>query len=233
MEIPTDSKKIHFDQSLQGSPYIDLDINGEFIKDILIDLGSNGDFELSNKIFHKLQQKELLTSTIFAYGSESSGLYGRGSYDTTRFAMASNITLGEQTLNRQILKFRGNDPKIGTNFFKNYRVILNWDAKEITMIKINEYDNTKLKTFGFKPVVEGDKIFIGYIHNKSSAAAAGLELGDQITEVNGKDYSTVCWNCWCEIRENGFIGDSNLISITVLREGQKLTFDLVKTSFYE
>ena len=233
LEIPSDSKNVHFDQSLQGSPYINLNINGKLIKDILIDLGSNGDFKLSNKLLRKLQRQESFPRTTFAYGSESSGLYGRGSNDTTRFAKVSNISLGDIDLNNQIIEFREVNSKIGTNFFKNYKVILNWDAKEIIMTKINEYDNTKLKTFGFKPVVEGDKIFIGYIHNKSSAAAAGLELGDQITEVNGKDYSTVCWNCWCEIRENGFIGDSNLISITVLREGQKLTFDLVKTSFYE
>ena len=233
LEIPSDSKKIHFDQSLQGSPYIDLNINGKLIKDILIDLGSNGDFELSNKLLRKLQRQESFPRTTFAYGSKSSGLYGRGSNDTTRFAMVSNITLGEQTLNRQILKFSGNDPKIGTNFFKNYRVILNWDSEELTMIKINEYDNTKQKIIGFKPIIEGDKIFIGYIHNKSSADNAGLKLGDKIIEVNGKDYSTVCWDCWCEIRENGFESELDSISITVLRGEQKLAFDLKRTLVWE
>lgn len=233
LEIPSDSKKIHFDQSLQGSPYIDLKINGKLIKDILIDLGSNGDFEFSNKILRKLQRQESFPRTTFAYGSKSSGLYGRGSNDTIRFAMVSNITLGEQTLNRQILKFSENDPKIGTNFFKNYRVILNWDSEELIMIKINEYDNTKKKIIGFKPIIEGDKIFIGYIHNKSSADNAGLKLGDQIIEVNGKDYTTVCWDCWCEIRENGFESELDSISITVLRGEQKLVFDLKRTLVWE
>ena len=195
LEIPSDSKKIRFYQKYANVPVVDIEIDGEPINEIKVDLGSNRDFQLSSKYYKMLLRKKAILSTTFAYGSESSGLYGRGSNDTTNYAIVSNIKLGEVVLNNQIVNFREDNARIGTNFFKNFRVILNWYNEEITMIKTNEYDNTKLNNFGFTPIVKGDKIFIGYIYNKSPADNAGLKLGDQILVVNGKDYNKVCWDC--------------------------------------
>lgn len=235
LEIPPDSKKIPFSQNLQGTPIIDINLNGQIEKSVIVDLGSNGDINVSGRKFNKLLKSNALTSTTFGYGISSSGLYGAGKTDTINYAIVPNISFGDITLKNQIVSFKKkkSSKTVGTNFFKNYRMIFSWFDKEIIMIKTNEYDNTKLNNYGFVPTFKGNKIFIGLLYNLSSAENAGLKLGDQILEIKGKDYNNVLPDHWCEIMDAGLTPDNNPISITVLREGEKLIFELVKTTLLE
>ena len=67
-----------------------------------------------------------------------------------------------------------------------------------------------------------DSTVIGDVIEKYPAALAGVHEGDQVLKIND-----VTITAWPQIREQVLaIGDSGSIQMTVLRDGQEMTFDL-------
>lgn len=231
LDIPANSEKTAFIETVTGTPVISITLSGQTEKNVSVDLGSNGGFRLSGKTYDKLVKNKSITSYTFSYGAAGSGLYGAGEPDTTKYAIVPEISIADITLKNQVVSFTKKRPKLlGTKFFKNYRLILNWFDKELIMIKKQEYNNTKLVKYGFSKVLRKNKMYVGILYNNSCATDNGLMLDDQIIEINGQDYTTVLQEQWCEIMKDQ---NDTIISITVLREGGKLTFDLKKTTLLE
>ena len=64
---------------------------------------------------------------------------------------------------------------------------------------------------------------------ENSNAAKYLKIGDQIIAVNEKKYLDVPQNEWCNILEKGlFHENKNKISISIIRNGEKMVFQLEK-----
>jgi len=231
LDVPDVTKKIPFSQKISGTPQIEIDLSGQKENYVTVDLGSNGDFDMSLSSYKKLLKNNTLTSTTFGYGSKSSGLYGLSKPDTIKYAIVPEMSFGDIELNNKIVSFHEDKSLLaGTNFFKNYRLIFDWFNEELIMIETKEYENTKFNNFGFSPNYHDNEIFIGFLFNQSSAKKAGLKLGDQIIEINGKDYSKVTLDGWCEITEEKFsLEDIDSISIKVSRDGEILTFTLTRS----
>ena len=231
LDVPDGGKTIPFNQKVSGTPQIEIDLNGQKEKYITVDLGSNGDFDMSLSTYKKLLKNDTLTSTTFGYGRKSSGLYGLSKPDTTKYAIVPDMSFGDIILNNKIVSFQKDKSSLaGTNFFKNYRLIFDWFNEELIMIETKEYKNTRYDNFGFSPNFSDNKLIIGFLFNQSSADKAGLKLGDQIIGINEKDYREITLDGWCEILNQKLIAeDVSSISITVLRDGENLTFDLTKS----
>jgi uncharacterized protein YxeA len=235
LNIPANSKKIPFFQGIyHSSPKIEININGQIEKMVVVDLGSDYDIVLSKEIFDLSIQNNSLSSTNFGYGFSTSGLFGEGKLDTNSLAIVPNISFGDITLENQIVTFRKTGMEvIGLGFFKNYKIIFNWIDDEIILTKISDYNNKKLKHYGFTAAFRDNKIFIKFLYNQSSAEKEGLKIGDQILEIDGQNYENVSDDQWCEIYKEGITPGDNPITLIVLRNEKKLKFNLEKTTILE
>lgn len=230
LDITNDNEKIPFTTSLTGSPFIQVGIGGELIKKVQIDLGMTSDFKFSNSTFQTLLKKKQIISTISGNGTLSGSVFGYAEPERDDFALVKSLQFGEISLKNQVVTFIDDEKttKIGTMFLKNYRVILNWFKKEMTLIKKRDYRNSTFETFGFKSAYrENGKIVISYIYSTSNAYKAGLRYGDEIIELDGNNYRNISLDEWCELKDG--LNKNDSVSISILRNGEKLTFNLDKT----
>lgn len=231
LNIPESSKKIPFFTHITGTPIIDIALNDVKEKNVIVDLGSNGDISLSKKTFNKLVDTDPSISRTVSFGPSSSGLYGVGATDSIQHALISNISFGDVALKNVVVEFTNESSStIGTNYFKNYNLIINWFEKEIILTKKKEYDNSSLSSYGFSIGNKDDRLIVGGILTNSSAAIKGLKINDIILKIDSENYGVLTTDHWCHIVENGlFNEEKSTITVIVLRQNKKLTFSLEKT----
>ena len=231
LKISESSEKIPFFTYITGTPIIDITLNDVKEKNVIVDLGSNGDISLSKKTFDKLVDTDPNISRTVSFGSSSSGLYGVGAKDSVHHALISNISFGDVALKNTVVEFTNESAStIGTNYFKNYDLIINWFDKEIIVTKKKEYDNSSLTSYGFSFNNKNDRLIVGGIYTNSSADHAGLKINDIILKIDTKKYGVLTADHWCNIIENGlFNEEKSTITVIVLRQNEELTFHLEKT----
>ena len=231
LKISESSEKIPFFTYITGTPIIDITLNDVKEKNVIVDLGSNGDISLSKKTFDKLVDTDPNISRTVSFGSSSSGLYGVGATDSIQHALISNISFGDVALKNTVVEFTNESAStIGTNYFKNYDLIINWFDKEIIVTKKKEYDNSSLTSYGFSFNNKNDRLIVGGIYTNSSADHAGLKINDIILKIDTKKYGVLTADHWCNIIENGlFNEEKSTITVIVLRQNEELTFHLEKT----
>ena len=230
LTIPENSEKIPYTTSLTGSPFIQVNIGGELVKKVQIDLGMTDDYKFSNSTFLTLLQKKQIATTISGNGTLSGSVFGYAEPERDDFAIVKSLQIGEINLKNQIVTFIDDEKttKIGTKFLKNYRVVLNWFKKEMTLIKIKNYENSSFETFGFKSAYrKNGKVEISYVYSTSNADKVGLKYGDKIIELDSNNYENITLAEWCKHRKE--FNEKDSISISIFRKGKKLTFSLEKS----
>ncbi|MBN8703190.1 MAG: aspartyl protease family protein [Bacteroidetes bacterium] len=236
--IPSNANLVPFYTDITGTPFIDMSYNGLIDKNVTVDFGYNGNIETSTVVFNKLKQSKLISDNTCRFGCNSFGLSGRGNNDTIYDAVISKIKIGDITLTDYVVSFNQDKSKsniklIGTAFFKNYRIILNWNKNKLILIKNNDNTSTKAKghaiSCGFAPIFEKGILFIGMIDKNSDSEKQGLKIGDEILEVNGTNYRNFTQEKYCEIvNNNGFFSfeTDTIILITIKRDSQELKFKI-------
>lgn len=223
--IPELANKISFSPQLTGVPKIDLKINDVTQKNITFDLGSNGHISLSKNTYNSIVENNPSIPQTYSYGSSRSGLYGKEKVDSSYYLKVPSISFGDISLDSTIIKFSsGSSSTIGTKFFKNYDLIMNWFTEEITLIKKTEYTNSTLSSFGFSCSKEENKLIVSEVYEKLER----LQIGDQILSIDETNYKELTSEQWCEIVENGLLKDKEEISITILRNNKEFTSTLRK-----
>jgi len=231
LKLDEKSQKLPFSTKITGTPVVDLKLNDEIEKGIIVDLGSNGHISLSNTSFDKLIKNNPSVMQTASFGNSTAGLYGYGDLDTTFYAIVPKISFGDVVLENTLVDFSKNSARtIGTKFFKNYDVIINWSDAEISLIEHQKYDRKELSSFGFSVSNNNDTLIVGTIFNNSSAFQAGLKVNDVILDIDDKEYGKIEPEEWCEIVGKGIFDEQkNQTKITVLRNNQVLKFTLTKT----
>jgi len=231
LNISESSEKIPFLTQITGTPIIEITLNDVKEKNVVVDLGSNGDIWLSKKTFNKLVDTDPAISRAVSFSSSSSGLYGIGAKDSVHHALISNISFGDVALKNTVVKFSNEAlGTIGINYFKNYDLIINWFDKEIIVTKKKEYDNSSLISYGFSFNNKNNRLIVGGTYTNSSADHAGLKINDIILKIDTKKYGVLTADQWCNIIENGlFNEEKSTITVVVLRQNEELTFHLEKT----
>lgn len=218
LTLPATVKNIPFYSDVSGSPLCDVQVNGVLEKEVVIDLGSNGAIELTDKTFEKLKAKNPNLKSIAIQGRQSSGLYGTGEIKTHHHASIDRVTYGNIRLKNQIISFASGSATLGNQFFKNYDLILNFKNKEALLVEKSKFDFSKLEGFGFSSLYDQGKLIIGTLTVKSQAEQKGLKIGDHILSINEKDYSQINAKDWCELLEQRT--ETARINIT-LTDGEK------------
>lgn len=225
LNIPKSTNKIPFFTELTGTPIIDIQLNDITEKNVTVDLGSNGDISLSRKTFDALMKNNPSIPQTYSFGNSTSGLYGLGKADSTFYLKVPSISFGDISLDSTIVQFTSESAStIGTEFFKNYDLIINWFTKEIILINQTEYNNSTLSSFGFSFSNQENKLTVSEIYENME----DLKVGDQILSIDGTNYKELIPEQWCEIIENELLKDKKEISITILRNNKEFIFSLKK-----
>lgn len=123
-----------------GLPAIACKINDKKVWKFAVDLGYNGGIVIPFSEF----EKQTETGEISDFkNSNTKGVIGiYGEQNTTResyIGIIDEIEFGNATLeNIKVYSEQYLEKRFGSNFFKNYRVILNWDSKKIKLIENHE-----------------------------------------------------------------------------------------------
>jgi len=230
LQIDVNAQIIPFRSNSAGKQLVDIIINNITEKNITFDTGSNGGITCSKKTYTKLLKEDSQLNKNYGFGSNTSGIYGQEKLDSIFYIIPSTCKMGDLNINNQIIEFKEIGSRtIGTEFLKNYTVIIDWHCKEITLIEKNKVEINSDYSFGFKVSLESNKIYVKYIINNSSVAQQGLKLGDQIIEINSTDYREVSKDDYCTILSNGVFTNSDILSVKVLKDDKEIGFKFVKT----
>ena len=146
--------------------------------------------------------------------------------DSTYYAQVNKLFIGEIELDNQIIIFsKSTSSTIGTAFFKNYDLVMNWKDNEVLLKPHTEYKNQKLIDNGITINFKNNALRIASIIVDSKAAKLGLQLGDQIIEIDGKDFTNIDEEEYC----NFILGRKEsyeLMNIVIKRDSEQLSFDL-------
>lgn len=229
LKTPSSYPSVKFKPALTGTPIIDLHLNGITEKDVFVDLGSNGDFGLSMDMFNTLKKDKSLRTT-YSYGNESSGLYGNGSADTTKYALVNSLNIGGVNLQNVPVMFSNKKVKtVGTNFFKNYRLIIDWAKGELIMLPVKPYNELAEKHFKVKKIYRDHKLFIGLVFEGEES---GLKLGDQVLEADGVNYrECLPETCWCDVMTKTNLAEKS--SLLILRDGKEMRVEVAKELLFK
>jgi len=219
-DIPANALLIPFVPARTYTPKINISYDSIVDKNVTFDTGSNGYFSTSQAIYSKLKQQGKITHSVVSFGASSSGLYGLEGADSTYSATVEKTTMGNLTIPNQVVSFDHGARILGTKFLKHYRVVINWFTNEISLIPTDDFVNTTFEHFGMTPMYIGDKLEVRMIILGSDADKKGIQIGDQILEVNGKDFRNCSADQWCEILNDGLIPETELhLKVLLLKDG--------------
>jgi predicted aspartyl protease len=218
-ELPhsEDKFKTEFNTNAQGSPYINAISERTKIKKILIDFGSNGNINMSNKTFKKIIGKNEI-KTVKGFGSSQLGIYGRV-VDSMFIAKLPNFQIDKLNIDNVIViskESTGNT--IGTDFFRNYITTIDWINNKISFKPISSDQNGSFLNFGFTYKLDDNKLSISSIINNSPADKANLEIGNQIIELDGINYESITENEYCQLFLSQILKKKDEINL-VIRDG--------------
>jgi len=217
--------EVPFSTNLVGTPFIDVSIEGQTEEKVTVDLGSNGGIMLSMETYHKVKSAGFNLPASIRYGTTASGIYGRGAPDTVLYLGMHTIQLETESVSTTLVSFaRNRETTIGNRFLKNYRVILDWKASKLMLTPINPKPEIVEPQFGFSSTYDNGKLFIGALYVGASPEKNGLELGDEVLDVNGTSYEQITEDEWCTLLESGWEQDSISLILRKHTELEKHTF---------
>lgn len=122
---------------MAGLPSIATKINGQKVWNFLVDLGYNGDIVIPFSEF----EKQIDNSEITEYKKSNTkgviGIYGKQKTTRTSYTgIIDELEFGNTIIKQQkVYSEQYLEKRFGLDFFKNYRVILDWKSKKIKLIE--------------------------------------------------------------------------------------------------
>ena len=210
-------------------PYIQVKINGKNQK-FLFDLGSTGYFSMTSKKALQLAGN----STIYEKSGAASESINGDVYLPVRTFKADQIEIKKlKFLNQPVLFTEAEtDELIGSQIVKDFVVTLNFKAKEIYFLPIQDSIIQKgWETFGFSLGYKDGEIFIKVIDTGLSAQKAGLQLNDRVLRINGTDPSYLN-ACTLQEQFNSLFSGLKSVELTVERNGQKINIAIAREKIF-
>ncbi|TQI71281.1 aspartyl protease [Gramella sp. Hel_I_59] len=137
LEIPENIIENKLFIGVAGVPAIACKLNKKKVWNFTVDLGYNGGIVVPFSEFKKQTENGEILDFKKSKTKGVTGIYGE--QNTTResyIGIINEIEFGNSTLeNVQVYSEQYLEKRFGADFFKNYRVILNWDSKKIMLIK--------------------------------------------------------------------------------------------------
>lgn len=228
--FPDGAYRIPFVPAGSFTPLIDISYGGIMDCRVTFDTGSNDYFLSSTDVYRKMKTAGAVTREVTSYGTSTSGLYGVGEDDTNHHVLVGETQAGSLRIPGQVVSFsEGKARTVGTRFLQHYRVILNWQAKEIILIPTDDFVNNTFASFGFTPMFDGTSLIVKRIEQGSDADSAGLKLNDMILEINGRSFREMTGTRWCELLYDEETFRTNPgITLLLRRDNQEQTVVLTR-----
>lgn len=174
---------------------------------------------------------------VVGYGYSKLGAGGR--IKTTTYAVQADLRTPMGPIPQAVLEANTKRSKLGNGYFAQFGLITlaYTPAQPAVYFPTRAVMAAPQQTFGFQPIFAEERtaVIVGQLYQYSAAAQAGLQVDDVILTLNGRDLSQldVATNC----RNNAagmpsFPLDGDSVSLTVLRNGQELTFAFHKRPLF-
>ncbi|RZL46345.1 MAG: PDZ domain-containing protein [Pedobacter sp.] len=191
---------------------------------VTFDTGATTDFNfaINNYKTELTNFKEVQT-----IGNTGTGIYGGSKNTATSYIKIPSFNIGNIVLKNQIPTFTESASNLmGNTFFKNYKIIIDWNTNKIYMANEVELTDAKLENFGIGFRYINNKPIVAKIYKNSDAEKNGLLLNDQVIAIDGKDTSNFTDEQACYYAFNNILKGKESASITILRNDKKLTYQL-------
>lgn len=229
-DVSESAYKVPFYMSnAQRTPKVKIKTDRITFNKVTFDTGATGAFQLgmgkAKPIIDSLEGFEM-------EGSTSTGIFGRSTLSTSKYAKIDTTSLGNLKLFDQVIKFKSvGSTTLGNDFLKNYRVLIDWKRKEIKLEEQGGYDKKFHEGFDVLPRVEDNKLFVTGIVKESEAEKLGVQLNAQITSVNGEDASFISENLGCEYVLASPLSKIDTLKLTILQDGKTSNLILPRRIF--
>lgn len=174
--------KIELDKTL--NPFLKIMINGKQEK-FMLDFGNGGLLSLTEKTASSLKSTNVLT--IEGEGEISANGVVR---ENTYVTLLENLTIGKSELKNKVAYYSksNNYNVLGSELAKYFIITLNFKDKELILTPYADIVNS-YETFGFNINLDSNKIYVSKLFNNLNAQKSGLELNDEIININNKELS--------------------------------------------
>jgi hypothetical protein len=179
---------------IQGSPTIQVVLNGKDTVDVQFDTGGSGFLSfLSPALKSEVESGRAVAwhvkLEIPVNKEESTGI------ETHYFVKLKTLKIGSKTFkdisiavynpsNENLM----NKGSIGIDFLKNFIVTLDWLDNKIYLTPIEgRHLKQNIRTFGFSYGYEDGAMRVKSIYEGSEAEKSGIKIGDRIFSINGHD----------------------------------------------
>ncbi|WP_271766254.1 aspartyl protease family protein [Aquimarina algiphila] len=165
---------IEFDTSLlSGIPKIDIEINGQIIKDVIFDLGYNGGLVVPYRFAEKFHSTK--TQTII--DQSTAGIFG--SNRDTLLVKQLNVKIGNLKTIISVEFSSLNKALLGNDFLEHFKVYIDYNDDKIILESVEPMAIDKPKTF--IPGILNDSL---WIVNRTNPKLP-LKIGDTLKTING------------------------------------------------
>lgn len=219
---------INFTTNKQGNPYVNISLGNQIIE-TLVDLGNNANINIENKYRRNIEKSNIKNEISFN-GNSAVGIFKEKAdkFSVVTHTKIKKLQMDGLEFNNKIITFTKGDSKIGTSFFKNYNYIIDYNSKKLYLQKLPGEKNDQYISYGFGRVYEDNKVIISELLQNSEASKK-LKLGDQIITFNGKDWSNLTQNEWCNIYKN--LEWPNILKLKIKRGDNYKELTLEKSDF--
>lgn len=161
-------------------PYITVSKNGEKIRGLIFDTGSNGGISipLSKKNNYELSVKLIDQST--------QGLFGAGA-DTVYISDNQTINIGSIEMDNVPVEYNYRGKKnIGNAFLNNFLVTADFQSRNIYLDpnQTIAFDRKDFFGYGFSCSIVDSSVIVSSLYENSPAELAGIQINDTIAILN-------------------------------------------------
>lgn len=197
--ITNDLKKLHLNSEnssklslfgQQSSPFIWLKLTGS--KDsgkeqVLLDTGMKGFYDISHKNYIKFKDEKIFSEVANGKGSESIGLSGTSPESEQVRLLLKHIKIANSAfLNISTTTTNDNNSRIGIGLFENGIGTIDFINKKFYFEQYEHNKDLIEKYLPFSRTIINNKLSIGIVWDEKLKAK--INYGDEIIEINGKNY---------------------------------------------
>ncbi len=223
---------IPFTTKATGTPVIDITIGNIVQHNVTLDLGSGGHIDLSHKMYTEVLKQKPEMPHNYAFGNSSSGIYGVGAPDTINYFKPDSIQFGSIELHHQIChaSVTKTSSTLGTRFFENYIITLDWNENHVILEKVTDYDHSEMKNLGYNKRLYDGKLKVATIFNGSEAAKK-LQLFDYIIQEDSVSYTHIKKSDYCKMILDKTKDKPKSRKLIIEREDEQVTIPLERSLF--
>jgi predicted aspartyl protease len=190
--------EIDFKESYSGSPLLIQYMGGKSFYTTM-DTGFNGSISIQDSLYFKSTKAGKLKE-YKSYGKSALTLFSGQTETVEHLVRIDTMHLGDKMFNNKLADIEAGGMLIGNKFFKEFgEILIDWDKEKLYLQDVLLQEDTERKTFGFTPLKTDEGVFVGTIWEGSDAQKQGMELGDAIIAINGKELNNEQQDIWCEL----------------------------------